>query len=148
MKRSAGILPYKIVDNEIYVYLEHPGGPYLKNIEKYSMCKGEYTDEPAIEAAIREFKEESGFDIRIDELKYLKSHKISNNKLLTVFIVEKDLNPDLMKSNTFIKKFSNGEVKEFLEMDKACWFKLDTAKEVIFSNQLYFLKQLEKILGG
>ena len=36
MKRSAGILPYKVVDDEIYVYLEHPGGPYFKNIEEYN----------------------------------------------------------------------------------------------------------------
>ena len=26
LKRSAGILPYKIVDNKIYVFLAHPGG--------------------------------------------------------------------------------------------------------------------------
>ena len=147
MKRSAGILPYKIVNNEIYVYLEHPGGPYNKGIRCYSMCKGEYTSESAIAAAIREFKEESGFDINKDELTYLKSHKVSNHKLLTIFIINKDLDVTKMKSNTFKKVFPDGEIKEFPEMDKACWFKINEAKDIIFESQVYFLKRLEETIG-
>ena len=42
MKRSAGILPYKIIDKDIYIYLEHPGGPYWDGINEWSICKGEY----------------------------------------------------------------------------------------------------------
>ncbi len=146
MKRSAGILPYKIINNEIYVYLEHPGGPYWKNIEKYSICKGEYDNEKAIDAAIREFKEESGFEIKKEELIYLKSHKISNNKILTIFIINKDLDPEKMTSNTFKKEFANGEIKEFPEMDKACWLKLDEAQKYIFDSQIYFIEALKEKL--
>ena len=147
MKRSAGILPYKIVNNEIYVYLEHPGGPYLKNIERYSICKGEYNhSENAYQAAIREFKEESGFDLKDDKLVYLTSHKVSNNKLVIIFIINKDLDPTKMKSNSFIKTFPNGEKKEFPEMDKAGWFKIDEAKKIIFKSQAFFLERLQEIV--
>lgn len=34
MKRSAGILPYKIEDGKVKVYLEHPGGPYWAGKDK------------------------------------------------------------------------------------------------------------------
>ena len=30
LKRSAGILPYKYIDEDVYIYLEHPGGPFWK----------------------------------------------------------------------------------------------------------------------
>lgn len=147
MKRSAGILPYKLIDNEIYVYLEHPGGPYLKGIEKYSICKGEYKrDERAYEAALREFKEESGFDLKDKELIYLTSHKVSNSKLVIMFTLNIDLDPTKMTSNTFVKTMSDGVKKEFPEMDKAGWFKLDDAREVIFKNQIFFLERLENLL--
>ena len=85
MKRSAGILPYKIVDNKLYVYLERPGGPFWQGKDKWSVVKGEYTTEKAIEAARREFLEESGFDIQ-DDLDYLGTFKL-RNKLLVMFIV-------------------------------------------------------------
>ena len=147
MKRSAGILPYKIVNNEIYVYLEHPGGPYLKGIEKYSICKGEYDKhENAHDAALREFKEESGFDLSKEKLSYLTSHKVSNSKLVVMFTLNIDLDATKMKSNTFKKTFSDGKTKEFPEMDKARWFKVDEAKKVIFESQVYFLERLEEIL--
>ncbi len=147
MKRSAGILPYKIVDNEIYVYLEHPGGPYLKGIERYSICKGEFENhEGPYKAALREFKEESGFDLSKEKLTYLTSHKVSNSKLVIMFTLNIDLDPTKMKSNTFEKTFPNGVVKEFPEMDKACWFKIDKAKEVIFESQIFFLERLERMI--
>ena len=74
MKRSAGILPYKIENKRMYVYLEHPGGPYWKGINKWSICKGEYNikNEKAIDAAVREFYEESGSKIEKGEILYLK----------------------------------------------------------------------------
>jgi len=146
MKRSAGILPYKIIDNDIYVYLEHPGGPYWRGIEKYSICKGEFfKHEGAINAAIREFKEESGFDLSYEKIVYLKSHKVSNNKLVIMFVSNIDLDPLKMKSNTFEKEL-NGKIEIFPEMDKACWFKIDDAKKVIFESQTFFLEKLEQLV--
>ena len=53
LKRSAGILPYKYIDEDVYIYLEHPGGPFWKGKDEWSICKGEYTEEKAIDAAIR-----------------------------------------------------------------------------------------------
>ena len=64
MKKSAGIIPYKIEDGNVKFFLGHPGGmerPY------YAYLKGEVKDgEPENEAAIREFCEESGVDLSFD----------------------------------------------------------------------------------
>lgn len=138
MKRSAGILPYKYIDNEIYVYLEHPGGPFWDGIDKWSVVKGEYSNEKAINAARREFLEESGFDIK-EDLEYLGSFKLKD-KLVIIFCLEKDLDVSKMKSNTFIR-----DSKEYLEMDEARWFKIDEAYDKIFNRQKKILDRLKLI---
>lgn len=138
MRRSAGILPYKYIDNKLYVYLEHPGGPFWKGIDKWSVVKGEYYNEKAINAARREFFEESGFDIN-EDLEYLGSFKLKN-KLVIMFCLEKDLDVTKMKSNTFIR-----DSKEYNEMDEARWFRIDEAYEKIFNRQRRIINRLKLI---
>lgn len=139
MKRSAGILPYKYIDKELYVYLEHPGGPFWEGIDKWSVVKGEYTHEKAIDAARREFYEESGFDIK-DELEYLGTFKLKN-KLVVMYMVEKDLDVTKMKSGFFKREFS-GTIGEYPEMDEARWFKIDDAYQCIFDRQIGILNKI------
>ena len=143
MKRSAGIIPYKIIDNKLYVYLERPGRPFCKNKNKWSVVKGEYTTEKAIEAARREFLEESGFDIQ-DNLEYLGTFKLKN-KLLVMFTVNKDLDVTKMKSNTFKREY-NGELMEFNEMDEAKWFLIEEAYSYIFDRQVHILDKLKEFV--
>lgn len=138
MKRSAGILPYKYIDNELYVYLEHPGGPFWEGVDKWSVVKGEYDKEKAINAARREFLEESGFDIK-EELEYLGSFKLKN-KLVIMFCLEKDLDVTKMKSNTFIR-----DAKEYNEMDEARWFSIDEASLKVFNRQRKIIDRLKLI---
>lgn len=145
MKKSAGIIPYKIISNKIYVYLEHPGGPYHKNKDTWSICKGEKTKEKAIDCAIREFKEESGFLLDKTKLKYLTTHKLNKKKLLICFTIHTDLDVNKMKSNTF-DKIINGKKETFYEMDQAKWFYIEDAYNKIFKNQKYILYKLKQYL--
>jgi predicted NUDIX family NTP pyrophosphohydrolase len=65
MKRSAGILLYKLMDGEPLVVLVHPGGPFWarKDAGAWSIPKGEYEKgEDPFRAAIREFGEETGME--------------------------------------------------------------------------------------
>ena len=148
MKRSAGILPYKYVDDKIYVYLEHPGGPYYENRDIWSICKGEYIKEKAIDAAVREFREEAGVSISKDELTYLSSHKVDNRKLVTIFITKTDIDPSKMTSNTFTREYpkDSGIINEYPEMDEAKWFSLNDAKGKIFPSQLKLLRKFEEYI--
>ncbi|RZJ24996.1 MAG: NUDIX domain-containing protein, partial [Flavobacterium sp.] len=63
MKQSAGILMYKFVDGKIEFLLAHPGGPFWKNkdLGAWTIPKGEIAaDENPLDAAVREFEEETG----------------------------------------------------------------------------------------
>ncbi len=150
MKRSAGILPYKIVDGKIMVYLEHPGGPYWENKDEWSICKGEYKkEEKAINAALREFKEETGFALNKEDLHFIGSLKQqATKKLVIVFGVEKDINPEKMISNTFTKEWPphSGQIQEFPEMDQGKWFTIEEADQKIFKGQRPILKKLVDII--
>ena len=142
LKRSAGILPYKIIDNKIYVFLAHPGGP-LNNNDDWSVCKGEYQkNEKAINAAIREFKEETSYKIDKEELTYLYTTKVNPRKLATIFILNKDLDTNI-KSNSFTLK----DHKKYPEMDKANWFEIDDAYNYIFKGQIKFLDKLKEYIN-
>lgn len=144
MKRSAGILPYKYVNGQLYVYLEHPGGPFFEGKDKWSIVKGEYNNERALLAAKREFKEESGFDIE-GNLEYMGSFKLKQ-KLLVMFMIEKDLDVTMMKSNSFQRMF-NGTLGEYPEMDKARWFEIDDAYKYVFNSQRKVLNRIKLLKG-
>lgn len=150
MKRSAGILVYRIRNQVVEVFLEHMGGPYWQNKENgaWSIPKGEYIEERAIEAALREFQEETGFVLQENDLKFLCSIKQHSQKLVTVFVACHDFDETMIKSNTFEIEWppKSGKRQSFLEMDRAAWFSLKEAKVKILKGQVPFLHKLEEIL--
>ncbi len=152
MKRSAGILTYKIEDNNIKVLLCHFGGPYWEDIDigGWSLPKGEVNNfEKVIETAEREFEEETNLKINTS-INYLGSKKISRKKLVIMFYTNTEFNLSYCKSNTFELEYPKGSGKKqfFPEMNKYEWMSIDIAKEKIIKNQLYFLNKLEQKLKG
>ena len=66
-KRSAGLILYRRRNTGLEVFLVHPGGPLWahKDFGAWSIPKGEYLDgEDPLDAAKREFTEETGFVTR------------------------------------------------------------------------------------
>lgn len=150
MKRSAGILTYKIENNEIKVLLCHFGGPYWENIDigAWSIPKGEtINNEKILNTARREFSEETNLTISTT-IDYLTSRKVSKNKLVIMFYTNSDFNLNICKSNTFKLEYPKGsnQIHTYPEMDKYKWFTLKEAKNIIIKNQLYFINKLEEIL--
>lgn len=146
MKRSAGILPYKFEDGHLMVYLEHPGGPFWEGKDSWSICKGEYTKEKAIDAALREFNEETSFAVNKKDLFFIGSKKMeSSNKLITIFGVETNFDASKMKSNTFKKEWPpmSGIIQEFPEMDEGRWFEIEEAMSKVFKGQETILEKLK-----
>ena len=151
LKKSAGILVYKIENNEPKVLLSHFGGPFWEGIDKggWSIPKGELAkDENILDAAKREFKEETNLDLDV-QLNYLGSKKVSHRKLAIIFYALKDFDLSKCKSNTFKLEYPSGSGKycDFPEMDKYEWMDISKAKEMIIANQLYFIYKLEDILN-
>jgi predicted NUDIX family NTP pyrophosphohydrolase len=150
-KQSAGILLYRIIKDNVEVFLVHPGGPYWekKNDGVWSIPKGEFeAGEDPLEAAKREFKEETGSDIA-GEFIALTSLKQPNGKLVYAWAVEGNIDAASIKSNTFSMELPphSGREQSFPEVDKGGWFKISLAREKILMGQIGFLEELQKYLG-
>ena len=142
---------YRPSKTEPEVFLVHPGGPYWakKDEGAWSVPKGEFTEgEDALEAARREFREETGFDIdgRFIELTPLKQ---PSGKVIYVWAVEGDLDAGAVRSNTFSMEWppKSGTLQEFPEVDRGGWFSIEKAREKLLPGQRGFLDELQKILG-
>ncbi len=150
MKRSSGVLVYKIEQNQLKVLLCHMGGPYWQNIDEgaWSIPKGEMSNEKAISAATREFQEETGFTVDYQNLEFLGSKKQSSNKLVIIFCTTGDYDSTKATSNTFSKEWpkGSGKIQQFPEMDRAEWLDITVAKKKILQGQVYFLNKLERKL--
>ena len=151
LKKSAGILVYKIENNIPKVLLCHFGGPFWEGINEggWSIPKGELSEgEDIYSAAKREFKEETNLSID-EELKYLGSKKVSHRKLVIIFYTLKDFDLSKCKSNTFRLECPRGSGKynDFPEMDKYEWMDISKAKKMVLANQLYFICKLEDKLN-
>lgn len=148
MKRSTGILVYKIENDIIKILLCHFGGPYWEGIDEcgWSLSKGEVgKNEKVIDTAKREFSEETNLALT-SEVNYLGTKKISRKKLVIMFSTNSDFNLSDCKSNTFKLESPKGSgiMKEYPEMDKYEWMSITDAKKKIIKNQLYFLNKLEE----
>lgn len=150
MNKSAGILAYRRRDGIVEVFLVHPGGPFWvnKDTHAWSMPKGEFTDEPALEAARREFEEETGQPIN-GEFIALKPVR-SGSKTLHVFAVESETpEPGRIRSNTFEMEWppGTGRKRSFPEVDRAAWFPLAEAAEKLHKNQQALLAEFARLLS-
>lgn len=148
MPVSAGILVYKKIKGEFHFLLAHPGGPFYKNkdIGAWGIPKGLVEkDEQPLEAAKREFFEETSLVLPGNELIELPVVKYKNGKLLHSWAIEvDDLDLTNFKSNTFEAKWStkSTELKTFDEIDQLVFFELTIAKEKIHPVQLSLLESI------
>jgi len=141
--KSAGLLMFWENENELKVFLVHPGGPYWTNKDQWGIPKGLIEDnESPFEAAKREFEEETG--ITPDAPFYDLGETSSKVKAIKTWAFMKYFTGDIT-SNTFEMEWppKSGELKEFPENDEGKWFALDDAKKVIFKSQLKILENFE-----
>ena len=147
MKTSAGILMYRRTkDSSIEVFLIHPGGPFWarKDLGAWSIPKGEYgEDEDPLDAARREFREETGFDAD-GEFIPLEPVKQKGGKVVSAWAVEGSIDPAAIKSSTFSIEWppKSGRQAEFPEVDRAEWFSPDEARLKLNLAQAAFVDSL------
>jgi predicted NUDIX family NTP pyrophosphohydrolase len=149
-KRSAGILLYRQAGAEPEVLLVHPGGPYWagKDSGAWSIPKGEIAEgEEPLAAARREFEEETGFR-PAGEARPLGSFRQPGGKIVLAWAVAGDLDPTKVRSNTFAMEWPprSGRMREFPEVDRARWFRLEEAEQKIHKGQVAILKALRERL--
>jgi predicted NUDIX family NTP pyrophosphohydrolase len=149
-KRSAGLLMYRRTATGLEVFLVHPGGPFWakKDAGVWTIPKGEYLEgEPPLEAARREFTEETGFtaDGQFIELDTIKQ---AGGKIVTAWAFEGDCDPKALRSNVCQIEWPprSGRQLEIPEIDRGQWFSASEAKERILQSQLPFLEMLSQKL--
>lgn len=149
-KISAGILPISWKQDSLHYLLSHPGGPNWCNREKeaWSIIKGQIeASERPLEAAIREFKEETGLDLRGFQFLYLGEIKQKSGKIVMAWVTT-DLiweeNKGFLSNNITI----NYKGKEIVipEIDKLEWCNGVVARSRINPAQIVFLEKIEKMI--
>jgi predicted NUDIX family NTP pyrophosphohydrolase len=148
---SGGVLLYRYREGRLQVMLVHPGGPLWarKDEGAWSVPKGLFEPhESALEAARREFEEETGFAVD-GEFVALGELKQASGKIVHAWAVEGDLDTAKIKSNTFTLEWPkhSGILREYPEIDRGGWFDVDNARNKIVKGQAAFLDRLLELLG-
>lgn len=149
-KQSAGILLYRNINNELQVFLVHPGGPFFKNKDAgaWSIPKGEFLDdENPLLAAKREFLEETGQAIDGDFIK-LSPIKLKSGKTVHAWAVEGDIDHETIISNLFEIEWPprSGKKASFPEVDRAGWFTVGEAVVKVNAAQVVLIEELAGML--
>ncbi|HMH32593.1 MAG TPA: NUDIX domain-containing protein [Puia sp.] len=146
--KSAGILLFRRISKKLEVLLVHPGGPLWKNKDDaaWTIPKGEFEEgEDPLEAAIREFTEETG-NRPIGAFASLSPVRQKSGKWVYAWALEGDLQAEHINSNLFEMEWPprSGRRQSFPEIDRAAWFDLETARQKINPAQVAFLDELEQ----
>lgn len=151
-KRSAGLLMYRIRDRHIEVFLVHPGGPFWETKDKgaWTIPKGQFfEDEQPLEAAKREFQEETSF-LPVGEFLPLGTIRQLSGKLVEAWAFEGDCNPDELRSITCEVEWPprSKRMIEVPEVDRGKWFSIEDGGQAILPAQKPFLDSLCKLLNS
>jgi len=157
MKVSAGLLMYKFDKKGkegrdfLKVFLVHHGGPYWKNKDEraWSIPKGLVNEgESLLDAAKREFEEETGIKIKLPLIS-LGSVKQKSGKEVHSWAFEGDWTGFLMKQSMIEIEFpyKSGKKIKVPEVDKAGFFPISVAKKKIILAQAEFIDRLVKKLN-
>ena len=142
---------YRFQNGKLQVLLAHPGGPFYKNKDNgyWSIPKGEIAaDEVALDAAIREFTEETGITPQ-GEFIPLGSVKQKSGKTVHAWAFAGDWDEtEPVKSNTFELEWPphSGIKQLFPEIDHALFFSVAEALNKINEAQRELILRLEMFL--
>ncbi len=141
---------YRILGDDLEVFLVHPGGPFWanKNLAAWTIPKGEYIEEEEpLEAAKREFHEETGF---VAQGKFLElgTVKQKGGKMVSAWGFEGNCDPANLSSNLCRIEWPprSGRLMDFPEVDRGSWFAVAEARKNILKAQQPFLDRLLEAL--
>jgi predicted NUDIX family NTP pyrophosphohydrolase len=151
-RRSAGILLHRTRSGHLEVLLGHMGGPFWarRDAGAWTIPKGEHADdEPALDAARREFVEELGLPVPDGETIDLGEVRQRGGKLVRAFALAGDLDPDAVVPGTFELEWPprSGRAQVFPELDRVAWWSLGDARDRIVTGQRPLLERLADAVG-
>ena len=147
---SAGLLMCRRHQDDVQFFLVHPGGPFFRNKDAgvWSIPKGlPEPGEDLLQAAIREFEEETGIKSRAPYAP-IGVIKQRGGKIVHAWTFLGEWEPeDGIQSNTFTIEWPprSGKQAAFPEQDKAAWMDFGQAKKAIIPQQVPFLENSRNI---
>jgi predicted NUDIX family NTP pyrophosphohydrolase len=131
------------------VFLVHPGGPYWtkKDLGAWTIPKGEYADdEHPLDAAMREFHEETGFAVN-GPFHELGTIRQASGKLVSAWAAEGDCDPAKLVSNFCQIEWPprSRRLLQIPEVDRGAWFSIAEARKRILSTQTPFIDSVVRI---
>lgn len=145
-KQSAGVLVYRRNERGIEVLLAHPGGPIFRHRDAgaWTIPKGEIErGEPPLDAARRELREETGFDLP-GPFVSLGSVKLKSGKTVHAWACEGDVELAAFKSCLFTMEWPprSGKKAEFPELDRVEYFDVEVARTKLNEAQSELVSRL------
>ena len=150
---SAGLLLFRRSgDGALEMFLAHPGGPFWAHRDDgaWTIPKGALNaDEPLLDAARREFEEETGLRPTGPFLP-LGSIRQKAGKTVHAWAWEGDADPARVTSNTMRTEWprGSGQWLTFPEVDRCACFDPATARVKLNAAQAEFVERLEAVLRG
>lgn len=149
---SAGLLLFRRGPAGLELFLAHPGGPFWASRDEgaWTIPKGLVEEgEDALDAARREFEEETGLVPRGPFLP-LGSIRQKAGKTVHAWAWEGDADPEAVRSNTMRTEWprASGRWITFPEVDRCAWFDPATARAKVNAAQAELVDRLEAMLEG
>ena len=148
-KVSAGLLMFRVREDQLEFLLAHPGGPFWKDRDAgaWTIPKGEIQEgEDPLAAAQREFEEEIGFTPH-GHFIALTPITQKGGKIVHAWAFEGDCDTTRIRSNTFQMEWPprSGKFIACPEVDRACFYRMTEAMQKINSAQIALLEELQRM---
>ena len=148
-KKSAGLVMFRVRDNQLEVLIVHLGGPFWarKDEGAWFIPKGEIeSGEDEFAAAKREFREETGIEPRGNFIA-LGTIKHKGGKIVHAWAFEDDCDPSSVRSNTFTIEWPprSGQRQEFPEIDRAQFVSVEQARAKMSPAEFELVNRLQTI---
>ena len=152
MKVSAGLLMYRRRADQLEVLIAHPGSPIYrrKDAGHWTIPKGLVNaGEAILDAAQREFQEETGFAVELDAFIDLGTVRLKSGKTIYGFGFEGDADPAALNSNDFELEWPprSGKMNRYPEIDQVRFVAPDEARRLLHPAQAAFIDRLEAALA-
>ncbi len=151
-KVSAGLLMCRRHEGELQFLLAHPGGPYFarRDAGVWTLPKGAVEPpESAEDAARREFREETGFELGEATLIPLGEVRQKSGKVVHGWAFIGDCDPRALDSNPFEIEWPprSGRRRSFPEIDRVDFFDAAAARVKLIEAQYPFIERARDALG-